>query len=240
MARSSPPRPLVTLPRGVPDEEAQVRIFVELARAPAGCFICDRPIPKGVSRFSIVIRLPEPVVNQRTGQTRVNERYNAHSGCLGKAITGSEVLRTRDSCYDCGFEREPEPEERSDGGATFTQADRLWTNWCFTTSKFAPAPLCDRCVDKPKWAQCPVCTIWFPPYMIHTVAGDDEDMSPDWTQLDNPRRQVHMEAGGRACGPCCARWGWVTIDEAASAKDEFDRLRQEILEKGVFEAGDDL
>lgn len=214
-------KPIISLPRGADPGLETVRIFLEVSRSEAGCVLCNRVIPKGVSRFSIVVRLAEPIVN-KSGQRRLNERYNIHTGCLtnrleGKA--GQEVARSGRSCYDCGFEPEPPPETRDDGGATIVFS-AMYQEWAFTTSKFAPAPLCDACAAKPKWVRCGHCSIHYPPAMIGQVEGDDGQTF-------------------EACVHCCQRKGWVTINEVVDAKAEWEQRRDDILKYGVFEAGDD-
>lgn len=215
------------LPRGARlPEEVTFVLDVELGKRAAGCTICKTPIPEGSSRVSLLVRLAEPVVS-KNGQRRVNERFYTHPGCLTRLVTdglGGEVVRDGVSCFDCGFGPDL-PSVKVAGETVEPSAETLqryrWTDRCFTTSKFATAPLCPSCAAKPRWTRCAICEVHYPVHMVGVVSDGDDDLLIE------------------ACVHCCDRQGLTTRADREAAELEFRSLRDEILERGVFEAGDE-
>lgn len=231
------PAPLVSLPRGrqrdlngVPVPPV-VDVFVEFAKATAGCCVCDKPIPKGTTRLSLRVALRE-AITAPDGQRRITERYYLHPGCVTDRVR-PEVIRFGVDCYDCGA-----VPPQAENGMTLR-----WTNYCFTVSRFSPAHLCLTCAAKPKWSQCDLCQIHFPPWMISTIAR------PDTPQPEPPVVNVSaFEAliaptvrpdANSTCEYCARRFKITTAAEAAQAEEDFMKLREQIRKDGFYEAGDE-
>lgn len=201
-----------------------VTIDVRLSRAAAGCFICDVPIPKGVMRTEFLVELPEPV-KLPDGKMRVREKFFAHPGCLTEKVR-PEIVRSRMSCYDCGRE----PPQQKEHGLIY------WAERCFTVSKFAPAPICQDCVNKPRWKCCDACLIHFPHWMISETAESKDYVPPaHLSQYADLVVREHQNI----CEYCAKRLGIPTVAETEDAKAAFERLKAEIAERGIYEAGED-
>lgn len=144
---------LVSLPRG---GERVFTLRCGIARGVAGCVICHRPIPKGLSRLEFRVRLAEPEPMPDGRMRRVETGY-AHVGCVTEVIR-PEVVRKSTSCWDCG--------------ATAPVSDGLvveqvrFSARCYTTSRFAHGFLCPKCECKPWWTACAVCRVHYPVHLV--------------------------------------------------------------------------
>lgn len=232
LERREKPGALASLPRGRArdiygtQEPPIVEMFVEFSKQAAGCCVCDKPIPKGVTRLKLVVTLREPVVDA-TGGRRVHEAYFLHPGCVTDRVR-PEVIRFGLDCYDCGAQ----PKDDPNSGQYIR-----WHYACFTVSKFAPAPLCDRCAGKPKWDSCDACTVFYPNWMVsEVVTNTGPTSSLGRYEAFEARDLSHVK---RACEFCAKKHHLITASEADKAQTEFERLRDEIAERGFFEAGDD-
>lgn len=232
--RPKRPVPLVALPRGKQknpdgmDEPPVLELFVEFSRATAGCAACDRPIPKGTTRVALKVHLRWPVVNQ-DGTRRLTERYYLHPTCITERVR-PEISRSGIDCYDCGAE--PPPPDVEGWAARHP-------NSCYTVSRFSPAPLCMRCTQKPRWDSCDVCQLFYPPWMISTVAGSEP--KPEFTDPSDMFISTadYVARAGQVCGFCASKHKLITRTDQEQAAADFERLRAEIREHGFFEAGDD-
>lgn len=231
LGRASRPKPLAVFPRrrirdtdGIPQSPVCI-MDIELAKGVAGCSICNVAIPKGTSRLKFTVRLPVPVVNEN-GSQRTHESYYLHPGCLTDRIK-PEVIRRGEDCYDCGAW--PPSIEEAPGWHPHG-------NWCFTVSRFAPAPICSTCLQKPKWTVCDLCQIAYPPWMIRHVIDERTSEVP---QPFAAEAVPGIHGAKVACEHCTGRWGVRTSEEARDDAAEYERLRQEIAEHGFFGAGED-
>lgn len=198
--------------------EPIVTFDIRVGKRAAGCFMCNVPIPPETSRIEINVLLREPV------QGRTHEKFYAHSGCLTDRIR-PEVIRSRMDCYDCGAE----PPQMSGHGLIY------WTNRCFTVSKFAPASICNNCITKPRWKFCDACTVYYPHWMISEVAGSKDSVpAAHMAQYAD----LAIKPNQNLCEYCAARLGVPTMAEAVQAEKSFEKLRAEIAEHGIFNAGD--
>lgn len=203
-------RPLAVLPRRLKTdpltgerEDPVVEIDLELGKRAAGCAICDIPIPPETTRVVMRIWLREPR-DMGDGRRQLTQKYYLHPGCITDRVK-PEVIRTRMDCYDCGAIPDP-----GDFGVMY------WDHRCFTVSSFAPAPLCGRCAEKPRWRPCANCFIYFPHWMVHKGVGVAEELC-DW---------------------CSRRLNIPTEEAVEEARTNFEKLRQEIAEHGILGAGD--
>lgn len=206
--------PVVELPRG--DNGIKTRIFLETAVGEAGCCVCKRPIPKGITRVKIVVGLFPPK------QGRNEESYYTHPKCLTKR-PGSEVRRSRTGCWDCG----DEPVE-----------GREHPNMCFTVARFAWGRLCERCTAKPRWEECLSCHVYYPSHMVAHLARIEEPTTP-FAILSISSSDLE-----RACVHCIDRHKLPTLEQMqaevdqerlarASERLKFERTRKKILEEGL-------
>lgn len=221
------PQPLVSLPRG--SKEPTITLWLEWAKSVAGCIVCNQPIPRLATRFSVRVKLAEPITDT-SGRTRATEKYSAHPGCLTGPM-GQEIPRAADQCWDCG--RPPE-----DNGFRHPWA-------VFTTTKFAPSWLCHHCIRKTKWAQCSACHMYFPHWMVSPIVGDSVIVVPD-EDIDFPmvaeHRYLHPARGEikpMACPYCEIRFDLDTIRSTVGVREEFEALRERIAHEGVFGGDDD-
>lgn len=215
-------QPLAVLPRYRKDENGNpitptLILDVELAKGVAGCAVCDKPITKGTSRLKLDVKLDVPLDDKR-GRARTHETFFMHPGCITDRIK-PEVIRHGFDCYDCGAI----PEE-----------GLRWAAYAFTVSRFSPAPICTICAQKPKWVRCQVCNIFYPPWMLQTVDGpvptDDDGMS----FMNLGAVDLNVE---HTCEYCARRHGIRTVEAVESELEKFERLKAEIAEHGIFEAG---
>jgi len=207
--------------QGFPQEPV-VTIDIRWGKAPAGCLICDQPIPKETTRIEFWVLLREPV--KMGDKERRHERYFAHPGCLTEKVR-PEILRSRMSCYDCGRE----PPQASGVGLIH------WGSRCYTVSKFASAPICGDCTEKPRWKMCDACVVYFPHWMISETAESRDYVPPaHLSQYADLAVREHQNI----CEFCAKRLRIPTVDQAEDAKQEFERLRREIAEQGIWNAGD--
>lgn len=223
------PAALISLPRGTREgEQPQVTLWLEWAKAVAGCVVCNQPIPSQVTRFAIRVRLAEPVVDSK-GRRRVTEKYSAHPGCLTGPM-GQELPRAADQCWDCG---RPPP-----GGFRHP-----WP--VFTTTRFAGSWLCKHCVRKTKWARCSACHVFFPHWMVSPLVGEfavpveDDD---EWGSMVAEQRYLHPQPGEKkplGCPFCEARFELKTVRSEETSRAEFEAVRRRIAEEGVFGGDDD-
>jgi hypothetical protein len=196
-----------------------VTIDMRIGKRSAGCCICNVPIPPETTRIEFNVALPTPV-NGRT-----HEKFYAHSGCLTEMVR-PEILRSRMSCYDCGAE----PPQMSGHGLIY------WGNRCFTVSKFASASICNNCITKSRWKFCDACGVYFPHWMVSETAGAKESVpAAHMAQYFDLAIREHQNV----CEYCAARLGVPTMAEQVEAEKSFEKLRAEIAEHGIFEAGDD-
>lgn len=221
------PQPLISLPRGAktPDglvDGPVVTGNVALGKQAAGCVICSTPIPPGTSRLELRVSLRYPVT-MPTGKRRLTEKYFVHPGCITDRVR-PEVVRAGMDCYDCGAQPPVNPE---------TGFHLRFTYRVFTVSKFAPAPLCQTCSQKPKWGQCDHCTVWFPHWMVSEVTTPVE-VDRDLVRFAGLTTRFE----GQLCTFCAERYHVPTVQSDQQAKADFEKLRKEIAEHGVFEAGD--
>lgn len=231
--RAGKPVPLIALPRGRSSNSTEwapkvVEIHLQIGAKPAGCLVCNRPIPPHTTRVAIVVRFPtawlgseEPAQNELTTQTNY-----MHPACMVKRIK-PEVVRSGFDCYDCAA-----LPPKADDGRWMEHPLR-----CFTVSKFAPARLCETCAKKPRWRMCCLCYVYFPQWMVSRVAG--QPTRPPSVDMHPFDAEPDIENGTDVCEFCARRHRLVTEEEAAEKATEFERLRREILAEGVFAAGDD-
>lgn len=215
--------PLVELPRGG-DNQIKTRFYIETAAGEAGCCICKRPIPKGVSRVRVSVGLWPP----RSGRTE--ESYYLHPLCLAKR-SGSEVMRSGEGCWDCGIEPPAGSEHRA---------------LCFTVARFVWSRLCPRCTEKPRWELCLLCDIHYPAHMVQRLAQCDTP------EESNPFANINLSAvtmPESACTNCITRHDLATFEHAREQADEsriaratermrFERIKKRILEEGLDAAAD--
>lgn len=81
----------------------------------------------------------------------------------------------------------------------------------FTTHRFGYARLCETCAAKPRWAGCSHCNVMFPHWMVSFTREDV-----------------------RLCDWCSEKTGEETRRVAVARKSDFQQLRKEILEEGVY------
>jgi hypothetical protein len=233
--RAGKPVPLVVLPRGGSYRSTEwapkvVEIYLVLGKKPAGCLICNRVIPAQATRLMISIRFPSGWADPEdlnTGKITTLSYY-LHPGCITDRIK-PEVIRFGAKCYDCGAM--PPASENPRGFEEFLHR-------CFTVSKFAPGRLCATCAKKPRWRYCHVCEVYFPHWMISRVASHlVKPIAADFGPFEVSEAEV--ETGTDVCEFCAARHHLVTEEQAAETATEYERLRREILEQGIFDAGDD-
>lgn len=182
----------------LPRRDPFISLYSQVAKSVAGCVICDRPIAKGVARLSILVHLPEPRTSP-SGVTRKSERFNVHAGCLVASLSGDDLV-TGWNCWDCGADPQ------------FKQG-HPWK--CYTTSRFAPGALCERCAQRSRWRACELCMVFFPQWMVsEVVSGPDE--------------------GDEACEFCAARSGSRTVFQVKREAEEFEALRARMATGEVF------
>lgn len=233
--RTGKPTPILVLPRGrvnrsTEREPKAVEVYLQIGKKPAGCAICNRPIPPGSSRLQILARFPTEWVNgrpeERAKAPLTTQTYYIHPGCITDRIK-PEVVRFAADCYDCG------------ALPPGTETARSWEEhpWrCFTVSKFAPGRLCEGCAKKPRWRLCRTCSVQFPHWMISRVVGRPLVEGSPFSQ---PPSEGQVDDGTDVCTFCAQRFGLVTEEEAAEQQAQYDQLRKEILQQGVFDAGDE-
>lgn len=234
--RAGKPLPLLVLPRGGSFRSTEwapkvVEVYLVLGKKPAGCLICNRVIPAAATRLLITVRFPtawaDPDGGDDPGLTTLS--YYLHPGCITDRIK-PEVVRFGADCYDCGA-MPPTSDTNPRGFVEFLHR-------CFTVSKFAPGRLCETCANKPRWRYCRVCEVYFPHWMISRVASRfTKSPSPDYGPFEVVEAQV--DTGTDVCEFCAARHHLVTEEQAEQTATEYEKLRREILEQGIFDAGDD-
>lgn len=219
-------RPIISLPKGAPET---VAVFVQVAKAVAGCYICHRPIPKGTTRitFRCVV---EPPFEQTEGQPthRRVQRYSVHVGCLTKPM-GSEVKRDGTSCYDCGAsypKGTPYP-----SGTAVKSGDVMW-GLAFTTHRFAPAALCPTCCTKQRWKMCGNCVTYFPLHMVSPGEIVGTKVSAAWEEFDVVAGPVQDR--GLWCVFCAERYGVSTVEALKEQTEQWEETRRQIMESGPF------
>jgi hypothetical protein len=206
-------RPLISLPRGGPQT---VGVFVEIAKAVAGCYICRRPIPKGVTRISF--RCVMPMVMQDDGTEvpprRRTQKYSVHVGCLVKPM-GSEVKRSGQDCWDCGG-----------------QILNVWA-YAFTTHRFAWGSLCPQCQQKPRWLLCGNCQVFYPRHMIQS--GHLSEIPTRKPDPDDPFTDPGpTQSSGDWCLFCAERYGVLTDSTRRESAEIWEEARQQIMEGRLF------
>lgn len=237
LERYGPKRPLLKLPPSgsLAGGGPPVEVFVELAKAEAGCYMCRRPIPAGASRVSFRVMteviedpsnlVPVPVVAPTSGTVWLapepspkarRQTYHVHPGCITRPM-GSESIRHGTDCWDCG--------------ALGVDADRReiradWS-WCFTTHKFAWGALCDKCQKKPKWLRCGHCEVFYPRHMINF--GQLPENRHYGVDEENPRQD-----SGDWCIHCGDRFEVMTAEQMKEARAEFEETRKQIMKGGLF------
>lgn len=235
--------PLAVLPRYRKDEHGNpipptLILDLEFSKGVAGCAICNKPITKGTTRIKLEVKLDSPIEGKK-GRARTHESFYLHPGCITDRIK-PEVIRHGFDCYDCGA----------------IPGDGLrWAYYGFTVSRFAPAPLCGGCIEKPKWARCQVCQIYYPPWMLQTVddpslAEEPEPAPPPATPTAGTGLSAviyspppspfdfRVPPVEYSCEFCAKRHGIRTVEAVESEAEKFERLRREIAEHGIFEAGE--
>lgn len=230
------PRPLISIPSGKTDDgidRAAFELYVEFARQVSTCWACSSPIPRGSTRFSVVLKLDllahPPKLTDSGGRPRRTMRYNFHTGCLARPV-GQEIRRDWNSCFDCGMlppGRVATVSCTDDTGAVVGQLAEGRMHWhgrCFTGSRSTVAVLCDTCQEKPHWEVCLFCTVFFPGWLISDVVSS----------ASNPDINLEVVDRIRACQFCCDKLGLTRREDADEHAREFQELREQIQRDGVW------
>jgi hypothetical protein len=234
LERSGAERPIAFLPLGGPDRV--VEVYVQVAKAEAGCGICSRVTPKGATRVTLKIRMPDEIDDrgQRVSPKRLWQRYHFHPACFTKPM-GSEIKRGSWDCWDCGAQP-PMVVHPGHGKLVPDFENLLQQGWrsAFTTTRFAAAPLCPKCVAKPKWRRCNNCEVHFPQWMI--LRGEYEHRrshvirSTFEAYVDEP-----VIDSGDWCSFCADRYNVTTVEKSKETAEAFEELRRQIAERGIFD-----
>lgn len=170
-----------------------VEVTAQVARSVAACMACGGAIPKGSVRLSFKVELPQPRQNS-SGVTRTSERFNLHAGCVMEVFEGVQ-LRTSRTCFDCGAQ------------PRFVQGHPFR---CFTGSRFAYSPLCEKCAERRRWGVCDECVVYYPIHMVSEVVTEGE----------------YYE--GILCDHCALEEGVKTKLQLDREEREFEELRRKL------------
>ena len=85
----------------------------------------------------------------------------------------------------------------------------------FIHKDLPPARLCAHCAKSPRWNRCGFCSIHYPCYMLVPIHG--------------------QELFHQACPTCVLQRDLVTDEQLQKEKTEFERIREQIAERGIFD-----
>lgn len=188
---------LAQIPRDGRDK-VTCTLSLDIGIKAAGCVICDRPIPPGISRLKIVVMHKGPTGPRAWPSTMT---HYMHTGCITDQIR-PEIARKGTDCYDCG--------QPADFGYR-----------AFTVTEFAYAPLCEACVDSRRWAYCSSCCTNFPHHMVEEL---DETL---WRALAGGGAEPLLDVPYYVCRACVERYDVPTKRDHAAVEAEHQQIDAE-------------